>query len=105
MNNFSKRRSANRARFVKHLGGRLTYLLRTLAELINRRSCKNRCGHMMRHLTRAPLLIANYNSVIEKGRVYPLVFSCRRRANDWLHAKTGQIVSIRPTHWRFWPEE
>jgi hypothetical protein len=44
-------------------------------------------------------------SVIEEGEVYPLVFACRRTADGWAHAKTGHPVFIRPTHWRFWPEE
>jgi hypothetical protein len=57
-----------------------------------------------------PIAIAPFDSelqvsVIEKGEVYPLVFPCRRRADGWIHAMTGQLLSIRPTHWRFWPKE
>jgi hypothetical protein len=44
-------------------------------------------------------------SVIEKGEVYALAFPCRRREGGWIHAKTGKLVSVQPTHWRFWPEE
>ena len=44
-------------------------------------------------------------SVIEKGEVYALVFPCRRTADGWIHAKTGQLLSIQPTHWHLWPDE
>jgi len=44
-------------------------------------------------------------SVIEEGGVYALAFPCRRREDGWIHARTGKLVFVEPTHWRFWPEE
>jgi len=44
-------------------------------------------------------------SVIEKGEVYALAFPCRRREDGWINAKTGKLVFVEPTHWRFWHEE
>lgn len=41
-------------------------------------------------------------SVIEYGKVYALVFSCRRTTNGWRDASTGKIVEVHPTHWRAW---
>ena len=43
-------------------------------------------------------------SVIEKGEVDALVFPCRRVKSGREDAKTGQLVTVRPTHWRLWPE-
>lgn len=43
-------------------------------------------------------------SVIENEKVYPLVFPCRRAMNGWVHASTGQLVRVDPTHWREWLE-
>ena len=43
-------------------------------------------------------------SVIEDGEVYPLVFPCRRKGNQWAHARTGKLVDVDPTHWRDWTE-
>ncbi|WP_448150742.1 hypothetical protein [Labrys miyagiensis] len=44
-------------------------------------------------------------SVIENGEVHALVFPCRRGVNGWINVLTGAPVPVRPTHWRYWPEE
>lgn len=43
-------------------------------------------------------------SVIENGEVYELVFSCRRREDAWVDARTGKPALIEPTHWSVWLE-
>ncbi len=42
--------------------------------------------------------------VIENGEVYPLVFPCRRKGGQWMHATTGRPVPVDPTHWREWKD-
>jgi hypothetical protein len=41
-------------------------------------------------------------AVIERDRVHPLVFACRRTASGWVKMPTRERVSISPTHWRPW---
>jgi hypothetical protein len=43
-------------------------------------------------------------SVIEGGEVHSLACPCRRTNNGWLHGLTDNIVSVHPTHWRYWEE-
>jgi hypothetical protein len=43
-------------------------------------------------------------SVVEEGRVHPLVFACRRTPSGWVRATTLERVIISPTHWRLWLE-
>jgi len=42
--------------------------------------------------------------VIEGEDVHALVFPCRRVADGWVSATTGQRVAVSPTHWRNWDE-
>ena len=55
-------------------------------------------------ITSAPLDRDLQLSVIEGGEAYSLAFPCRRTAGGWIHAATGAIVPVDPTHWRDWPE-
>jgi hypothetical protein len=41
-------------------------------------------------------------SVIERGEVHALVFSCRRTLSGWMNASSGSAVFVDPTHWREW---
>lgn len=41
-------------------------------------------------------------SVIERGEVHALTFSCRRTDGGWINAETKRQVEVRPTHWREW---
>jgi hypothetical protein len=41
-------------------------------------------------------------SVLEKGEFYALAFPCRRTDDGWVHAETGKLVLVQPTHWRTW---
>jgi hypothetical protein len=42
-------------------------------------------------------------SVIERDEVHELAFPCRRIQMGWVHALTGSVVSVAPSHWREWP--
>lgn len=42
--------------------------------------------------------------VIEQGEVYALAFPCRRKGTQWVHATTGKLVDVDPTHWRDWAD-
>jgi hypothetical protein len=42
-------------------------------------------------------------AVVDRHRVHPLVFACRRTAAGWIKASTRERVSVSPTHWRPWP--
>jgi hypothetical protein len=44
-------------------------------------------------------------SVIEEDEVHALVFPCRRMQNGWVHASTGRVVFVEPSHWREWPRQ
>ena len=41
-------------------------------------------------------------AVVEGGRVYALVFPCRRTADGWIKIPSKDRVVISPTHWRIW---
>jgi len=41
-------------------------------------------------------------AVIERDRVHPLIFPCRRTASGWIKAVTRERVLVSPTHWRRW---
>lgn len=41
-------------------------------------------------------------AVIERNRVHPLVFACRRTVSGWVKIPTRERISIHPTHWRPW---
>lgn len=43
-------------------------------------------------------------SVIENDEVYELAFPCRRQEDGWVHARTGKLVFVDPTHWSSWSE-
>jgi hypothetical protein len=43
-------------------------------------------------------------SVIEKGEVYCLVFSCRRTQSGWVDSASKRAVLVDPTHWREWSD-
>jgi len=33
---------------------------------------------------------------------HPLEFPCRWKDGCWINAKTGRLVEVQPTHWRYW---
>jgi hypothetical protein len=39
-----------------------------------------------------------------QGRVHALVFPCRKANGGWIHANTGRIVEVVPTHWQDWDD-
>lgn len=41
-------------------------------------------------------------AVIEKDRVYAVVFACRRTARGWVKIPSMERVVVSPTHWRLW---
>ncbi len=41
-------------------------------------------------------------AVVERDRVHPLVFACRRTPGGWIKVATREWVTIHPTHWRPW---
>lgn len=41
-------------------------------------------------------------AVVEGGRVYPLIFACRRTARGWIRVPSMERVTVNPTHWRLW---
>jgi len=41
-------------------------------------------------------------AVIERDRVHPLVFACRRAPDGWIKVRTLERVVVSPTHWRPW---
>ena len=64
-------------------------------------------SHFISMLDWQPIVTAPFGSdlqlsVIENAEVYALVFPCRRTQDGWVHAKTGRLVLVRPTHWRNW---
>ncbi|WP_333939016.1 hypothetical protein [Bradyrhizobium sp. CCBAU 11386] len=42
-------------------------------------------------------------AVIEGNIIHRVVFPCRRIFGGWIKAKTGEHVTVQPTHWRIWP--
>ncbi|MGY3396173.1 hypothetical protein ACVWW6_008764 [Bradyrhizobium sp. USDA 3311] len=41
--------------------------------------------------------------MIEGNTIHRVVFPCRRIFGGWIKAKTGEHVTVQPTHWRIWP--
>ena len=58
---------------------------------------------MWERIATAPYDRALELAVIERDRVHPLVFACRRTPGDWVKALTHERVTVSPTHWRPWP--
>ena len=42
-------------------------------------------------------------AVIERDRLHPLIFACRRTPGGWIKAATHERIVVHPTHWRLWP--
>jgi hypothetical protein len=42
-------------------------------------------------------------AVLDMDGPHALVFPCRRIADGWMNALTGERLDVRPTHWREWP--
>ncbi|WP_271593146.1 hypothetical protein [Bradyrhizobium sp. CCBAU 65884] len=42
-------------------------------------------------------------AVIEGNTIHRVVFPCRRIFGGWIKAKSGEHVTVQPTHWRIWP--
>jgi hypothetical protein len=60
-------------------------------------------GDGWRPIGSAPLEQDIELSVIEGNEVHALMFPCRRTARGWVNASVKSAVSVRPTHWRPWP--
>jgi len=41
-------------------------------------------------------------AVVERDRVYALVFACQRTPSGWVRAPSMERVVVSPTHWRTW---
>ncbi len=41
-------------------------------------------------------------AVLDKGGLHALEFRCRRKEGCWINAETGNLIEVRPTHWRRW---
>jgi hypothetical protein len=59
-------------------------------------------NYMWEPITSAPFDRDLELAVIDKTGTHALVFACRRIANGWMHAQTGERLDVRPTHWRPW---
>lgn len=53
-------------------------------------------------ITDAPMERDLEISVVDDEGVHALVFPCRRSVLGWIHAATGGLVEVHPTHWRLW---
>jgi len=42
-------------------------------------------------------------AVIERDRLHPLIFACRRTPGGWIKVATQERIVVHPTHWRLWP--
>ena len=42
-------------------------------------------------------------AVIERDRLHPLIFACRRTPGGWIKVATLERIVVHPTHWRLWP--
>jgi hypothetical protein len=40
--------------------------------------------------------------VEDDGKIYPVIFPCRRVLGGWTKAASGAPITIHPTHWREW---
>lgn len=43
--------------------------------------------------------------VEDDGKIYPVIFPCRRVLGGWTKAASGGPVAIHPTHWRDWEKK
>jgi hypothetical protein len=41
-------------------------------------------------------------AVVERDRVYALVFACQRTPSGWIRVPSMERVVVSPTHWRTW---
>ena len=44
-------------------------------------------------------------AVIDGTGTHRLVFPCRRILVGWLKVETRELIDVRPTHWRAWPDK
>ena len=44
-------------------------------------------------------------AVVDRHRVHPLVFACRRTAGGWIKGSSRERLVVSPTHWRLWSGE
>lgn len=44
-------------------------------------------------------------AVIDDDGVHAIIFPCQRSDMGWVNAKSGNVVDVHPTHWRFWGPE
>ncbi len=44
-------------------------------------------------------------AVIGAGGIDPIAFPCRRILRGWVAAASGELLDVRPTHWREWISE
>jgi hypothetical protein len=65
--------------------------------------CMSETIHSMWETIRsAPLDRAIELAVIDEDGIHALVFPCRRSADGWVKAASGERLDVRPTHWREW---
>jgi hypothetical protein len=57
---------------------------------------------MWRLPVEAPFELDIELAVIDDDGVHALVFPCQRLPGGWINAMTGEVIDIRPTHWRVW---
>jgi hypothetical protein len=43
--------------------------------------------------------------VEDNGKLYPVIFPCRRVLGGWTKGASGGAVTIHPTHWRHWEKK
>ncbi len=44
-------------------------------------------------------------AVIDEEGAHALVFACRRVADGWIKAETGERINVHPSHWREWMQK
>jgi hypothetical protein len=54
-----------------------------------------------------PIDIAPFDEALELAvrdgeGMHALVFPCHRGVHGWVDARNGDLVAVRPTHWRVW---
>lgn len=59
-------------------------------------------GQIWEEISKAPYDRDLELAVIEKDRVHPLIFACRRTPGGWVRVPSMDRVAISPTHWRTW---
>ena len=57
-----------------------------------------------------PILTAPFDlelelAVLDEEGEHALVFPCRKGAEGWKNALTGERIDVHPTHWREWQGE